>query len=347
MKVAIHELERGLLSEWSRRYIAILEHNRIDWKLLSIDDLQFWREVQQCTHFIYHWGGSTDAHQKAHSILPIIEFQLRIPVFPDWRLSWHYDDKIKGFYLLNAHGYPVIESAIFYNKAKAITWLNNEANFPIVFKLKRGAGSKDVVLVQTKRHAMRITKKIFGSGIISGRVPGNDIWIKQIDVKKFMENKARALYRYIRGYDANRSYYVHKNYVVFQKFLPGNTFDTRITTIGDRIFAFRRYNRKNDFRASGSGKIDYNIEYINKECLRIAYEISKDIGFSCMTYDFLFDKEEPKIAEISYTFNDLAIYNCLGYWDAGLNFHDGHYMPEHLQLIDFLGIPDMKAPKVY
>ncbi len=30
MKVAIHEIERGLLSDWSRKYIAILEYNGIE-----------------------------------------------------------------------------------------------------------------------------------------------------------------------------------------------------------------------------------------------------------------------------------------------------------------------------
>ena len=48
--------------------------------------------------------------------------------------------------------------------------------------------------------------------------------------------------------------YDTKDYVYFQKFLPNNKYDIRIVVIGDRAFGFIRYNRENDFRASGSGK---------------------------------------------------------------------------------------------
>lgn len=345
LKVGIHEMERGLLSEWSKKYVAILEFNSIDWELLSIDDLDFWERLRTCSHFIYHWGGSSDAHQKAHTILPVIEFELGIPIFPDWQLSWHYDDKIKGYYLLNSLNFPTIDTNVFFNKQKAITWIENTASFPQVFKLSRGAGSNDVMMVKNKYHAKRITKKIFGKGIVSGKVPGNNLWIKDFRLKKYIEKKSRSLYRKIRGLDANRNYFVHKNYVLFQKYLPKNTHDTRVTTIGTRAFAFRRHNRTNDFRASGSGLIDHNPEMINKECVEIALEISKKMKFSCMTYDFLFDENSnPRIAEISYTFNDYAVYQCHGYWDNSLNWVEGNFWPELLQLVDFLKKPDLTCP---
>jgi hypothetical protein len=346
MKVGIHELERGLLSDWTKKYIKILEYNNIKWELLSLDDKYFWEKVKTCSHFIYHWGAGSDSHQKAHAIIPVIEQELKIPVFPGWNLSWHFDDKIKGFYLLKAYEFPVINTSIFYNKTKAKIWIKNIAQFPVVFKLSRGAGSSDVVLVKTQKHAMRITKRMFNRGIISGGIPGNDLWLKQFNIKKITEKYLRAVYRKIRGYDANRNYYRHKNYVLFQEFLPENKYDTRITTIGDRAFAFRRFNRSNDFRASGSGKIDYNVNGINTECVKIALDISSKIQFSCMTYDFLFDKNnKPQIAEISYTFNDLAVYKCTGFWDKSLVWHDGHFWPEFLQLLDFLNLPDLNCPK--
>lgn len=59
-------------------------------------------------------------------------------------------------------------------------------------------------------------------------------------------------------------YILQKDYVYFQKFLPNNTYDIRITVIGERCFGFIRYNRENDFRASGSGKIEYDTSKIPK-----------------------------------------------------------------------------------
>lgn len=344
LKIGIHESEIGLFSKWAEKYIEILRLNNIPYVLLSIDDPDFWDNLKTCTHFIYHWGGITDAHQKAHAILPIIEFELGIPCFPNWRLSWHYDDKIKGYYLLKVHGFPVVDTNIFYNKGKALEWIKSKASFPIVFKLKRGAGSQDVVLIKDEEHAKRIISKVFGNGIISGNIPGNDIWQKQFSLKKVIEKNLRSFYRQLRGLDSNRNYYLHKNYVLFQTFLPKNLFDTRVTIIGGRAFAFRRFNRDNDFRASGSGKIDYSIDQIDKRCLEIAFRVSNKLNFSNMSYDFIFFNNMPQICEISYTFQDLAVKNCPGYWDKELRWHDGHYWPEYLHIIDFLNKSELICP---
>lgn len=344
LKIGIHEFENGIFTKWSEKYIDILRFNNIPYELLSIDDLDFWNKIRDCTHFIYHWGGITDEHQKANSILPVIEFELNKPCFPNWRLSWHYDDKIKGYYILKAHSFPVVATNIFYNKVKAIEWVVSKASFPIVLKLKRGAGSQDVIKIDEREYAIKIINKLFGSGIISGHIPGNDIWLKQFSLKKSIEKYLRSIYRQSRGLDFNRNYYLHKNYVLFQSFLPNNSFDTRVSIIGNRAFAFRRFNRDNDFRASGSGKIDYNIDQIDIRCVEIAFRVSKTLTFSNMSYDFIFFNNEPHICEISYTFQDIAVYKCPGFWDQKLKWHAGNFWPEHLQLIDFLHIPDLIYP---
>ena len=68
---------------------------------------------------------------------------------------------------------------------------------------------------------------------------------------------------------------------------------------------FRRFVRDNDFRASGSGKIDYNIDDIDPRVVKLSLEISKALKFQSMAYDFLFNENnQPEICEISYTFID-------------------------------------------
>jgi hypothetical protein len=61
----------------------------------------------------------------------------------------------------------------------------------------------------------------------------------------------------------------------------------RVTVIGERIFDFVRYNRENDFRASGSGQLVYNHDLIPENALRIAKQISEENHFQSMAYDFL------------------------------------------------------------
>ena len=84
---------------------------------------------------------------------------------------------------------------------------------------------------------------------------------------------------------------------------------------------FIRYNRDNDFRASGSGLIDYDISKIPEDALIIARDLSKKAGFQSMAYDFLMKNGEPVINELSYCFMNTALQKCKGYWDFNLKWH--------------------------
>ena len=111
-------------------------------------------------------------------------------------------------------------------------------------------------------------------------------------------------------------------------------------------YGFRRFTRRNDFRASGSGLINYDPEKIDKRCLKIAFDTSAKMGFQSMAYDFLLNENnEPEICEMSYTYQDKALFDCPGIWDNSLNWIDGHYWPGFLHLKDLLGIKNLQQPK--
>ena len=100
-----------------------------------------------------------------------------------------------------------------------------------------------------------------------------------------------------------------------QEFLPENSADLRITMIGQKYaVAFWRNNRPGDFRASGSGLIDYTKEVPN-EILQYCQEINIRLNFDSMAYDILFKDDEFFINEISYNYVDKAIFNAPGYFD--------------------------------
>lgn len=127
--------------------------------------------------------------------------------------------------------------------------------------------------------------------------------------------------------------------------MPNNQFDTRVSIIGDRAFAFRRFNRRDDFRASGSGLINYETDKIDKRAIEITFKISEELNFQSMSYDFLINEDkELEICEISYTYVDYAVYNCAGFWDRDLVWHEGHFWPQYCQLVDALGLPDLRQP---
>lgn len=346
MLIGIHKDRLGKISDSIQVYEQILDYNNIKHIRLDINEPDFGEKVRTLYLFIFRWNVATDLKEIAKSIMPVIQNYLHIKCFPDYATSWHYDDKIKEYYLLKQHGFPVIDSTIFWDKQKALDWIET-ADFPLVFKLKAGSESRNVVFVKNKRLAERLIIKMFGNGINPNELSFNTkLKIKGFAPKKILRDQALKLYRFYKGEDISPFWEKHKNYILFQKYLPNNPFDTRVTVIGDRAYAILRYNRKNDFRASGSGKYDFNKSKINMQCLEIAFEISDRLKFQSMAYDFLYnEKNEPVISEISYTFPSRSQFEEPGYWDRKFQYHSGHYWAEYFQIMDVLERPDLCQPK--
>jgi glutathione synthase/RimK-type ligase-like ATP-grasp enzyme len=345
MKVAVLNGKYGCLGRFARRMIAILEFNGIRPVLLDVNDPGFWKELRSTTHFIYRWTQNDYDRQIALTLLPIIEQEYGIRCFPNSRTCWSYDDKVRQYYLMQARGFPMVESYVFWDRRQALQWAG-QAAYPVVFKLKSGASSNSVILVETPAAARRMIRRMFGRGIVPGHLPS---WqaAKWKDFSWFHHVKRAfgSVGRRLRGRDPESVWVPNKSYVLFQKFLPGNAFDTRVTVVGGRAYAFRRLNRRDDFRSSGSGKLDFDPTKIDLRHVQVALRISRDLDFQSMAYDFLYDeKGEPAFCEISYTYVDQAPYDCPGHWDSGLTWHEGHCWPQYLILCDLLEGAVLKPP---
>jgi hypothetical protein len=117
----------------------------------------------------------------------------------------------------------------------------------------------------------------------------------------------------------------------------------RITIIGHRAFAFRRFNRPGDFRASGSGRIDWNPESIDEDALRLAYKVARRLGAQTVAVDVLRRRGEPLIGELTLTYASWAVRDCPGHWtldgtpkDGTLQWVDGSMRPEDAIFADFV-----------
>ncbi|MFC1816270.1 hypothetical protein ACFL0M_10085, partial [Thermodesulfobacteriota bacterium] len=264
MKVGLYkQYLGGLHRSYLERYEQILKYNGIECIWLEASSQDFWEKVAELVLFIYQWEHYDGPRQIAKAIIPIIQYEMKIPCFPNWETSWHFDDKIKQCYLLKQHGFPIIEFYIFWEKDESLRWLRS-AQMPIVFKLKGGAGSSNVILLKNISSAKRLISKMFGKGIKSGRIiDKNSLRVKYFSPYREGRHFVGDVLRRARGQYKPLFWQIDKNYVLFQKYLPNNLFDTRVSIIGERAFAFRRFNRENDFRASGSGKIDYDISKID------------------------------------------------------------------------------------
>ena len=347
MKVGIlNDHFEGLPPGYLQRYEEILKFNGIECVWLEPSDQDLWQAISELDLFIYQWGHYDGPRHMAGIIIPIVQYEMKIPCFPNWETSWHYDDKIKQYYLLRQHGFPIIESYIFWEEDEALRWLKS-AQMPVVFKLKGGAGSSNVILVANRPNAQRLVSRMFGKGLSSGSViDRNSLRVKYFNPYKELRRFVGKILTRMRGEYQPLFWQVDKNYALFQKYLPNNSFDTRVSVIGERAFAFRRFNRNDDFRASGSGNIDYDTTKIDPRAIDIAFRISQKLNFQSMGYDFLINQTgDLEISEISYTYVDTAVYKCPGFWDKNLNWHEGHFWPQYFQLVDALKRPDLMPPQ--
>jgi len=275
-----------------------------------------------------------------------VENQMGITCLPNMRTCWSYDDKIREYYLLKHYGFPIIPFWIFWDQKLSLEWLESTP-LPVVFKLKGGAGSANVVLVDSRSLGKKLIRRMFRKGMKPWAIPFGIVPWRDVDLKLFARRWGGSLIRRINPASTWPGWELQKNYVIFQKFLPNNVYDTRVTVIGDRAFAFRRFNRASDFRASGSGKIDHDINKIDMKFITKAFEVSKAIDFQSMAYDFLYDENgDAALCEISYTYVDFVVRDCPGYWDSSLNWHEGHFWPQYCQLADTLKMPDLRQPEM-
>jgi len=333
-------------TSYSEKFREILDRNTIPYVLIDPNSNAMFDDLAGCTHFLFrHSQGDADM-MLYDSIFHIAKNIYNLKCSPDYATYWPYENKIKEYYLLKSNGFPVVETNIFWAHNSALKFLET-SSFPLIIKMYKGAGSSNVVKINSIKEGKKIIDRVFNEGIKSGQLPGksNLFSFSNIGLSAFAHNKIRSILAYFGFFKKSNPYsewQLQKDAILFQKFLPGNKFDTRVTVIGKRAFAFRRYVRTNDFRASGSGLLDKNPLEIDMRCIRTAFEISGKLNFETMAYDFIYDEnKEPKICEISYCFDHRIVRDCPGYWDEKLSWNEGHNWPQYYQLIDFLQLDDL------
>lgn len=288
-------------------------------------------QLQGCDGFMWRWAHFNGMGRIARRLLPVIESSLGIPVYPNQDTCWHYDDKIAQSYLFEAHGIPAPKTWVWFDPAAAKDWAST-ANYPLVLKLAGGAGSRNVKLVANAQEAFTWIDRLFSMRTTSL----DESQYQPYGAMKRLKNAAQSIIHGNKPVFSDDGYDAQSGYVYFQEFLPGNSFDTRVTVIGNRAFAYRRFNRPNDFRASGSGSFDVNPELIDLETVKLALDVSNILKTQSIAIDGLKSGEKRVVGEISYTYVSWMVNKCPGYWDQDLNWHDGQMWPEEAQAADFL-----------
>lgn len=313
---------------FSERWIAYCQKSGIDYKMVNCYASDIMEQLAECDALMWHFSqNSPRDFLFAKQLIYSVEAAGK-KVFPDFHTVWHFDDKVGQKYLLEAIGASLVTSWVFYDKKEAQHWAKTTF-FPKVFKLRGGASSQNVRLVHSLSEAQSLIRRAFGSGFPLYDPLGSlkERWRKYQLGKTGAKDLLKGLVRFVIPPPFAQVKGREVGYVYLQEYIPDNDHDIRVVVIGDKAFAIKRMVRKNDFRASGGGEIFYEKALFNKNDIRLAFEIHKKLKSQCTAMDFVYDKGQPKIVEISYGFSPEGYDPCPGYWDEDLNWHEGKFDP--------------------
>lgn len=315
-------------SGWHQRFVDSLEQVKcslpnLHFEIIDID-CHDWIDVCLGYDAILYKPGvlGVEASQHYKEKVFFIEKHLNKLVFPNYQTVWHYESKIAQSYLFSHYSIQSPNTFVSFDYHDASLFVKS-ARLPIVFKESYGAGGSKVKLFKDRLQLQKVVKQRFAS----------QLWKES----KRLRNKAKYIFLLSRSwfwrkiFDAFTSKSPYVNTIYLQELAPKNTRDLRITVIGGKYaYAFWRLNRKNDFRASGSGFIDYTSEIPDSPVL-YCIEKSKEFGFDSMAYDLVYKGNEFEIIEMSCTYSDTALFHAPGYWYAEhgeLQWVPGNYWPQ-------------------
>jgi len=327
MKIGIHNNKLS----YSEGLIEYLKSNNIQYKIVDAYSNSIISDLQDCTGFFLHFYHNNPKDVLfAKQLIYSLELSGK-KVFPNFKTSWHFDDKVGQKYLLESFGLPLIPSFVAYSKTDAFNLIENQ-EFPIVFKLRGGAGSFNVSLIRTKEDAKSMINKCFGKGFRQvNPINGISYEYKKLLKDGFNYNRLlellKAISHLVIPFKIEESLGREKGYFYFQTFIPDCSFDYRVQFIGDICYAMKRNVRKNDFRASGGGDIDYDGSNIPIEVIKLAKKVRDTLDMQSMAIDILPFGNEYVIAEVSYAFAIDEGECDFGYYDSNLTWIKQKFNP--------------------
>jgi len=338
--IGIHPDHSGFES-YSEKWIGFLEERGVRVRILNLFTPDALEQARGCDGVMWRILHRPQDKQPARRILYVLEHYLGIPIFPNFKTAWHFDEKNAQYYLFQHLQVPTPKTWLFWIEEEALDWTRN-APYPLVFKLSVGASSSNVLKVENQAQAVHLIKKSFEHGIFPSTM--NEYAYKpHLPINKMefhdLSERLKQAWAYIwrkeypplpTGWFGQPEF----GYIYFQELLPGNDYSTRITVIGDRAFGYRRWNRPGEILASS--KRSFEKEIIDSRCVDIAFQVSQKGAFQSMAYDFLYKEEQPVICELSYTFPDWVVHESDGHWKSDMTWVEGHLWPEEVQVDDFL-----------
>jgi glutathione synthase/RimK-type ligase-like ATP-grasp enzyme len=165
----------------------------------------------------------------------------------------------------------------YFNDKYAINY--SEINYPSVLKKIDGSNGKGVYLVNNENELKKKLKSFESIYTLT-----------KLDLKRRKYLRGTKNFEHYPNYNNAEDYNQYRDHVtirenfILQDFVPDLKYDYRVLVIYDRYFVTRRFNKENDFRASGAKKYDFSFE-IDIEMLEYSKQIITKINTPFLSID--------------------------------------------------------------
>jgi len=175
-------------------------------------------------------------------------------------------------------------------------FLHENLDYPVVFKIADGSGSKGVRLALDSHLGRQVAKRISQSTFP-------------------LESLKELVKRIIRKEYIPRS--MHRRKFISQTFINNLLGDYKVLIYHNKFYCLARSNRKNDFRASGSGIFSFPTNGIN-HILNYASDLFKRFDCPLASFDIAYDGNDCYLIEFQFLFfGTYTIENAPHYFIRG------------------------------
>lgn len=202
--------------------------------------------------------------------------------------------------------FQTVHSSVCYSYEILKKTVSDEISYPAVVKTAAGAGSIGVALANDETELGKIVSRM-------GKVSyTNMIFSAKRKVRVILGTiKRKVLKIYIPPKVAKREK------TVIQSFIPNLQCDYKVLVFGEKFYILRRKVRENDFRASGSGKLEFP-EYMTKkeyQVLDLAKKAYEELDNPLLSIDIAHDGEKCHMIE----------FQCLNFGPYTLQYSSCYY----------------------
>lgn len=202
--------------------------------------------------------------------------------------------------------YNSITGFAFYGTDDLAQKLDKNTKYPVVIKTASGAGSSGVAIAHSKTEALKKAKRM-----------------STITYYSYCDSRIRKIEHFL-GVTKRKLQKQHvveipeiQMKMICQSFVPNLTCDYKVLVFGDKYYLLRRRIRKNDFRASGSGLLEFPKELTNveKRVLSFAKGAYVQLDTPLLSIDIVDDGEKCHMIE----------FQCMNFGPYTLQYSEGYY----------------------